>query len=129
MLNLKGLNILILEDDPDTRSLLKDALKKTEAFVFEADNVRKAETVIQNTQIDCFLCDVRLENDEDGVQFAEIIQKNYPKIKTFVVTGYSDYDLKELRAKGFEDLIYKPFDLDIVVETVYSSLQEKKLNN
>jgi CheY-like chemotaxis protein len=62
--NLQGIkrkNILVVEDDPDIRFLLKDILKD-EYIVYEAADGRKAVELIERIVPDLVICDVMMPN-------------------------------------------------------------------
>jgi len=84
--------ILILEDVPDWRTTLSAILEESEFSVTAVGTTAEARNILAKEQFDLALLDIRLdENEEDeGLDFAEEINKLWPTVKVIFVTGYAN---------------------------------------
>jgi nucleoside phosphorylase/CheY-like chemotaxis protein len=92
MTSSKG-NILLLENDPDFRSVLNEWLESEGYKVFAASNVDEAEELLlrKNLVIHLIITDLRVTNDNDpndfsGLGFARVFATTIPKI---ILTAYT----------------------------------------
>ncbi len=88
---MKGVKVLIVEDDAFSRSTLVDALKRQGISVVGAtDNARDALTITQNQLPDVALCDLDLGVGPTGLDVAIAIRRISPNIGVIVLTSYRD---------------------------------------
>lgn len=102
--------ILVIEDNPEMRLLVRSCLDKLE--VEEAEDLSSAKKMVQESPFDLIILDLHLP-DGDGSRFLAEIQaeENLRHIPVFVLTGKSDTMDKVLAFSiGAEDFITKPFD-------------------
>ena len=112
--------ILIVEDDRINRTLFREVLKSQGYVTIEAtnglDGVKAAENEIPNL----ILMDVQLPK-MDGLQAVERLKSNpaTQAIPVVALTGYAAQgDRERLLAKGFDDYLSKPIDIDDLLEKV-----------
>ncbi|MEI6695106.1 MAG: sigma-54 dependent transcriptional regulator [Bacteroidota bacterium] len=102
------LNILVIDDDPIFRNLLRSVLKdKCNIQAVEAPSLGFK---IMNTQaIDILICDYQLP-EMSGLKVLEKVKEEYSDIETIMISGSADMDtvIGALR-KGAVDFIKKPF--------------------
>lgn len=105
------IRVLIIEDEPIIAENIAVYLNNNDFMVagiaYDADDARKQ--LIHNTP-DAVLMDINLGNEEDGIDLAVFIQKNY-NIPILFLTSYTDKETIN-RAKEVEPVAYivKPFD-------------------
>ena len=103
-------SVLIVDDEPMVRTVLRRALE-TEGFsILEASNREEALKVFGETQVDLVTLDLRLHHS-DGLQLAREIRaiRNVPLV---VITGKdSQIDRIVGLEHGADDYIVKPFNL------------------
>ena len=88
---MKGINVLIVEDDAFSRSTLIDALKRQGLNVVGAtDNARDALTITQNLAPDVALCDLDLGVGPTGLDVAIALRRISPNIGVIMLTSYRD---------------------------------------
>jgi CheY-like chemotaxis protein len=81
--------ILIVEDEPDVRSLTAEALRNSGYITVEADDGLKGLEVLNSgARIDMLLTDVGLPG-LNGRQFADEARMILPDLKVLFMTGYS----------------------------------------
>jgi DNA-binding NtrC family response regulator len=115
--NLK-INVLVLDDDPVYRNLLRSVLKeKLNVFAVEAPSI--AFKILKNEKIDILISDFKLP-EMDGLQVLEKVKEEYPDIAVIMISSVGDMDtvIVALR-KGAADFLKKPFktaDIWVAIE-------------
>ncbi len=119
--------ILIVDDDHTIRSMLTEALALNRPRPFlieEASNGIEASIKLGTYRPDLLILDIFMP-EMDGLEVCRLI-KNEPELsdmKVLISTGYPDHTKLDIMAKlGFENVIYKPFDLVEFVNRVESIL-------
>jgi DNA-binding NtrC family response regulator len=108
---LKGRTFLIVDDEPEIRSIVGDTLELYGAKVLQAENGSRALEILRNEKIDAFLSDVRMPGG-DGVFLLEESRKlSFPVPPIVLMTGYADISEDEAVRRGAARVINKPFDL------------------
>lgn len=103
--------ILLVEDEFDVRSLVRESLQFYGYNILETDNGKKAlEMAIEkNDQIDLVLTDLVMP-EMSGKEFGEKLKKNNPNIKILYMSGYTDSaSFQNQSLDKNSDYIHKPF--------------------
>jgi len=114
----KKLSILVLDDDPIIRNLLRSMLKeKTNLHV--ADKPSKAFEVLKKEDIDLLISDFMLP-EMNGLEVLDKVKENYPEIEVIMISAEGDMNtvIGALR-QGAVDYFRKPFkaeDIWIAIE-------------
>ncbi|MCF8719455.1 response regulator [Nitrospina gracilis] len=125
--------ILIIEDDPDIREVLRIQLEQANYKVIDAENGEEGIDLMKKgsnlLQVGLIITDIRMPKI-NGVETIEYIKANAPSIPIMVITGYPDTDLAvDLLQKGVKDFLAKPVGKEILlnkVAKILSSPQEFK---
>jgi sigma-B regulation protein RsbU (phosphoserine phosphatase) len=123
--------VLIVDDDPSVRILLKKILQRSSFEVLEYDRGAGVENVIDNKKPDLVLLDLILP-DINGLQILRNLKNNsnMKNLPIVVLTGSSD---KENRIKALQygavDYITKPFLPEEVLLRVNTQLKMHNLIN
>ncbi|MEJ2585748.1 MAG: response regulator [Robiginitalea sp.] len=111
---LRGMKILVFEDNPLNQKLLEARLKKWGCTVFTASKVPVGMNLLQQEEIDLILMDLRMPL-MDGFQAARRIrghrEASVRRIPIIALTA--DISLAEgekYRQSGIDDLLLKPYD-------------------
>jgi CheY-like chemotaxis protein len=123
-----GKTILIVDDEPDLREILKDEFEFVGATMFEAENGQQALALAQKHPFDIIVSDIRMPGG-DGLTLAKNIKSQSGHVPVmFLVTGFSDVSPATAYDIGVEGFIYKPFNLGPVIENLTRALldPEKK---
>lgn len=113
--------ILIVEDEPDIRSVMQESLESLGLSILTAANGQEALGKLEkNPGVSLILLDLMMPV-MNGWQFLSAIDKNpvLKKIPIIVVTVFSD-QAKDLKVRG---VIKKPFDLDDLLKQVNEMLR------
>jgi signal transduction histidine kinase/ActR/RegA family two-component response regulator len=118
--DLHGLNILVVEDDSESRDLIALILEKANATVTCVSSVAEALAVLKDSKPDLLISDIGMPA-EDGYQLISLFRSNPAtrEIPAIALTAYaSSADrLKAINA-GFQFHMSKPLDPSDLIETV-----------
>ncbi len=109
---LKDLTVLIVDDQPDTLSLMKNMMNEIGIkHIFEAGDGRKALDFMDSAfdVVDIIICDWNMPK-LTGVELLRQVRSVYPDIPFLMVTGRGDMDsVVEAKSSGVTGYIVKPF--------------------
>ncbi|MFN6460391.1 MAG: response regulator [Nostoc sp. DedVER02] len=131
-LPLAGLNILVVDDDDDSRFYITTVLETDGATVRAVASAEVALKVLSELQPDVLICDIAMPG-EDGYTLIRKIRALkpdiYEKLPAIALTAYGDseYRSRALEA-GFQTHVAKPVDpgelVAIVADLVASYLNK-----
>jgi putative nucleotidyltransferase with HDIG domain len=99
--------ILLVDDDPDILSLLKQVLLKEKYQIVQATNGQEAEDVLEQMKVNLVITDVTMPII-DGVELVHWIEEKI-KIPTIVMTSHHDLpEVKKLHEEGITHFLNKP---------------------
>ncbi|GIL16500.1 MAG: hypothetical protein BroJett040_02510 [Oligoflexia bacterium] len=123
-LMLKGKRILVVDDEPDLRDILKDEFEFCGATVAIAENGKEALHLIKETTFDLILSDIRMPGG-DGVTLAkEVKAMNHSKPVMMLITGFADITSDRAYDLGIEGFFTKPFNLEVITRSAQSAMLE-----
>jgi len=123
-------HILIVEDELETLHILEHILKANNYKVTTAVNGNIAFEIILKKerlgeQIDLLITDIQMP-DFSGEELLDCISLIGTTFPIIVITGYGDEELQlELKFKGCNKYIEKPFSKEELLNSVQSFLKEK----
>jgi len=108
-----ALRVMIVEDSPLTREMLKEMLDILgHKVVAEAENLSGALAAYQQHRPDLVTIDLSLPQ-EDGLTILRALRKADPAARAVIVSGNSQARIREeALAIGAMDLLGKPIELD-----------------
>jgi signal transduction histidine kinase/CheY-like chemotaxis protein len=119
--------VLIVDDEPDIRSILREILEKHVPCIFEASNVEEALKlyVKEQKKIKFVFTDIQMPSS-DGVELLKKIRllDNEKKTSIFGFTGGVNIDFTSID-HHFDDYFYKPFNKKVILELVEKSILNK----
>ncbi len=110
---MKKYNVLIADDERNTRNGIKLALDKRRFTVETADNGDKAFKLFEQSRHTIVISDLRMAREDDGMQLLKNIKELAPETVVIMITAYGDLETA-VRAMqlGAYDFIAKPFTAD-----------------
>ena len=119
------LTVLIVEDDADSRQLLRKALQGCGAMVLEADNMRTAKECVRTLKTNLIVTDLALPGD-DGASFLRWLREQ-PRdrgdtLPVIAVTAYSN-DFPPIEVAGWAAYFKKPLNIDEFVSRIAAILK------
>lgn len=104
-----GKKLLVVDDEPMIRELIKDFFEIASYEVHEASSGKSAFEMILGQQFDCVISDVSMP-DGNGIELARnILLLKGKRPKTIFISGLNEISDSELQALGVEQLVPKPF--------------------
>jgi CheY-like chemotaxis protein len=122
--SLKGLKVLIVEDDMSSRLYLNKILEKTGAILLYAlDGQEAIDVATENSDIDIILMDIQLPV-MDGYESAEKIRLLRNDIIIIAQTAYGLLgDTEKILSAGFDDYIIKPILSKNLIDKMVSCIE------
>ncbi len=110
--------VLIVEDDTDLRQALADTLALGQIDCMQAPDAEFAISALAENEVGLIFSDVQMPGI-DGYEFLEFVKCNYPEVPIVMMTAYGDVPKAVAAIKaGAADYITKPFQAEILIETV-----------
>lgn len=125
--SLKGIKILIVEDDFSSRLYLNKILEKSEVIALNAGDGQEAiDIAMENPDIDIILMDIQLPV-LDGYATARRIRQFREDVIIIAQTAYGLMDEKEkILESGFDDYMIKPIISQVLVDKLKSNIFRKR---
>src|SRR5262245_61017901 len=123
---LSNISVLVVDDDEDTRDLLREVLERSGATVVTKDSIESAIHEFRMNPSHAIVSDIRI-GESDGYTLLKAVRAiNHEYMgytAAIAVTGYaSEEDRKRALSSGFNAYLPKPFDPVDVVDAIARSL-------
>ncbi len=116
-------NILVVEDHGDTRTVLSGLLQHCGFDTVSANSVAEGLKLLAQTQVDVLLSDLGLP-DGNGLELVAEAKKLQPGLVAIALTARaSEQDIEEGERAGFDHYLTKPFDFH-QLRTILNSRRE-----
>ncbi len=113
-----NLQILVIDDEPLVRSLLKQVLENGGHTVAEAVNGREGVRSFREGNFDLVITDHGMP-EMNGLDAAFRIKKQAPQTPVLLITGWDTESTTPFqKPSGIDELISKPFDLENILDLV-----------
>lgn len=122
---IKLKKILIIEDQPDIRKLVKLTMDITHSEVYEASDAESGFAMVESIKPDIILLDIMMPGEINGLQLCVILKSDYRynNIPIVLVTARGQMVDKQAGLEaGADEYIAKPFSPIKLIETVESLL-------
>ena len=110
--DLSGVHVLVVEDSPDSREVLRMLLEFCGAEVRTAESAEQGKRLLTEERPDVMVSDIAMP--DDGIELIRALKASADaldlRIPVIAITAYRDRR-PELLAEGFDDLLEKPLDL------------------
>lgn len=126
-LRLEGIRVLVVDDEPDIRSLLCEELESCGASVYEAGSGNEVVALLERGErFEAVISDIRMRGG-DGIVVVEAVRKSPGGEHVFValVTGYSEIEAVDAVKAGASAVFGKPFALREILEAIYVGTRKK----
>ena len=119
--------ILIVDDEPSHRAMLKTVLTAEGYDVFEADDGGRAVSMVEKQFFNLILMDIRMIK-MDGLEAQKRISQISPNIPVIMMTAFGSVDTAvEAMKAGAADYITKPVDIDMLKISIEKALSNQQL--
>src|SRR6266536_1617606 len=120
-------NVLIVDDELGMRQFLPHLLQREGHNVRVAENGREGMDRLREQKVDLILSDVRMP-DMSGIELLRSARELLPEVEVIMMTAFANVDTaREAFLLGAYDFVQKPFDNDLLKETVTRALQKVSL--
>jgi len=125
MMEVTRAHILVVDDDPQIRSLLDEYLTENGMRVSTAASGRDMTQILDEETIDLVILDLRL-NDEDGMSLARSLRERLA-ISVIMLTGVRDEADRVMGLElGADDYVTKPFSPRELLARIRTVLRRAK---
>ena len=121
--------ILIVDDEPDIRSLISLMLEDEGFQTVTAANGAQARELLSARPPSCVILDIWLrDSDMDGLEILSWCQSIYPELPVLMISGHGTIEtaVQAIR-QGAYDFVEKPFKAERLLLTVRRALHNRKL--
>ncbi|PSB18834.1 PAS domain S-box protein [Phormidesmis priestleyi ULC007] len=121
-LDLTGIHVLIVDDEPDTRELLTAVLTQYGAEVLAAASAAEGLACLESFQPDVLISDIGMP-EMDGYKLMQQIRSRLSEqggnVPAIALTAYAgDSNQQQALAAGFQLHLSKPIDLEQLVDAI-----------
>ncbi len=121
-MNLKGVRVLLVEDEPDSREVLAFILEDCGAEVATAASVREAMEIFDRAQPSVVVSDISMP-EEDGYGLIKRVRDRSPDdggtVPAVAVTAFRyEHNRDRCLSAGFQEYLSKPVDPDVLCNAV-----------
>jgi two-component system, sensor histidine kinase SagS len=131
--NLRGRRILVVDDDEAVRSAAHNLLERYGCIVETAHTAKEALCLVRNMigedGYDAIISDIRLP-DASGHDLLLKLQEVLDPVPLVLMTGFGydpGHSIVKARQAGYDLVLYKPFRLDQLLDTVEKALLKWQL--
>jgi PAS domain S-box-containing protein len=120
--SLANVRVVVVDDDPDTREVLKTVLSQVGAHVMAADSASQALAQITATPPDVIIADIGMPG-EDGYSFIQKVRQSNPdrggSAPAIALTAFARREDRERAlAAGYQRHLSKPLNPSTLVQAV-----------
>ncbi|WP_375473970.1 two-component system response regulator [uncultured Nostoc sp.] len=129
---LKGVQVLVVDNDRDSRDLYAILLKDLSANVITAGSVKEALEILSWFTPNVIVCEIRFLGESiytllNTLNAMEADNGNH--IPIIVTSTFTTGTCDQIPDVEFEEYLLKPFDLDKFVSMIVNQVQEKVVEN
>ena len=125
--NLKGLSILLVEDNEMNRMVVQIALQYYKCNITEVENGFEALEILKTRKFDLILMDMQMPG-MDGIEATKVIRKKL-KLSTPIIALTANAfktEIKKCKQAGMNDYVTKPFEKAVLLQTIVKHTINKK---
>ena len=120
-------NLIVVDDELGMRQFLTHLLQREGHMVRVAGNGNEAMALLREERADVLLSDVRMP-DMGGIDLLKAARELLPDIEVIMMTAFANVDTaRDAFLLGAFDFVQKPFDNDLLKETVARALAKISL--
>ena len=123
--------VLIVDDEPDVRKVVRMTLEKSGYNVVEAEDGEKGIEEIKKGEnsilLNLIITDIRMPN-MNGIDVINYYRKQWPSIPIIVLTGFPDLEMATTMLQhGVSDYLVKPVESAKLRASVAKALEQREV--
>jgi DNA-binding NtrC family response regulator len=115
--------ILLVEDELLIRLVIADELRDAGHHVIEACDADEAVAILEATEPDLVISDVRMPGTMDGMGLLGLVKQRYPALPVIITSGH--LDPAQALEQGASLFVPKPYTFDVVLNATDELLRRK----
>ena len=120
-------NLLIVDDELGMRQFLTHLFQRDGHTVRVAESGRRALEALRQEPADLIISDIKMP-DMNGIELLRAARELLPEVEVIMMTAFASVDTaREAFMLGAYDFVQKPFDNDLLKETVTRALEKVSL--
>ena len=120
----ESVHILVIDDEPEVRLVITEALAVYGYFVYLADGANVDEC-FKERQYDLIITDLKMAG-KNGLEILALAKEKSPEAKLIMITGYpSEESLRLCRELGVSRYLVKPFSIKELRQVTRDVLRRK----
>ena len=124
--------VLIVDDEPDVRKVVRMTLEKAGYDVIEAEDGEKAIQAINEGEnpltLDVVISDIRMPKI-NGVEAINYFQQQWPRVPIIVLTGFPDIEMATgFLKRGIVDYLVKPVEKEKLISSVAKAIEQREIH-
>ena len=123
---LNGIQILLVEDEPDLREILAESIRRHQAAVTAVESVEQALHALERRAFDVLISDIAMPI-EDGYSLIRKVRLKHNNIPAAALSANARHsDIERAKTEGFQMFIPKPVDPIELVRNIAILAKTKK---
>lgn len=110
--------LLVVDDEPNVLVTYRMILLQQGYKVSAALSAKEAREVLSQEEIDLLLCDLSLEQQENGFDVIEFAHRLRPNMPAVLLTGYATPEANERAHASGIPVLFKPIDIKQLLHTI-----------
>lgn len=120
-------NILVVDDDKNTRLLMRAVLEAEKYTVSTAEDGKKALEIMENEHMDLVIIDIMMPN-MDGYEFTQTLRSTKNDLPILMISAKQlSSDRKKGFLAGIDDFMTKPIDEEEMLLRIKALLRRSKI--
>jgi DNA-binding NtrC family response regulator len=120
--------VLVVDDDKALRELCLEVVKQLDFEGHAAEDATRALQVLETSQVDIVLSDVRMP-ERSGIELLKTIRQEHPDVAVLMMTAYGTIpEAVEAVKLGAYDYISKPFKVDDLRRLLVRLVEKQQLS-
>jgi DNA-binding response OmpR family regulator len=118
-------HLLVVEDDPEMRDLLRKVLEKEGYAVAVAPGTREAVAALSRIPCDLVVTDLVMP-DSGGLEILRVVREGNPALPVIIITAFGDWGTYSRALEmGAAAFISKPLRMAELIAAIHAALAER----
>jgi DNA-binding NtrC family response regulator len=110
--------ILVVDDEPEMRSLLSEVIKSYNCVALEASKATEAMLQMERFRVDLVLLDIHMQG-ASGLDLLKVMRRRHLTIPTIIISGFvTETIAAQLAQFGVAGIVAKPFTPSRIMEEI-----------